>query len=142
MAGIALLTREVMDTATTTLERAFSTDPMFTWIFPDPAQRSRALRRLNRVPLEFGLRYGHVTQSDNGKAVAVWVTPGRTMTLAGMARSGMLGVPFHTGFRAFGKFMGANDVMGRIHKKYVISRPARNGIRLCTSVTASSCSRP
>ncbi len=119
MDGIEPLKREAVERATTTLERAFSTDPMFTWIFPDPTRRSRSLRRLNRVPLEYGLRYGHVTQYDAGMAVAVWIPPGRTITVGGMVRSGILTVPFRVGFRPFAKFMGANEIMERIHKKYV-----------------------
>ena len=119
MDGIDLLRREVMDRATITLERAFSTDPMFTWIFPDPRRRTQSLRRLNRVPLEYGLRYGHVTQSDDGMAAAVWIPPGRAITVGGMVRSGIPTVPFRVGFRPFAKFMGANGIMERIHKKYV-----------------------
>lgn len=119
MDGIEPLKREVMDRATITLERAFSTDPMFTWIFPDAQRRSQSLRRMNRVPLEYGLRYGHVTQSNDGMAAAIWIPPGRTITVAGMVRSGILTVPFRVRFRSFAKFMGANEIMGRIHKKYV-----------------------
>lgn len=119
MNDIQPLRREVIDRATITLERAFSTDPMFTWIFPDPIQRSQSLRRFNRVPLEYGLRYGHVTQSSSGIAVAIWIPPGRTMTVGGLVRSGMLTVPFRIGFGPFAKFMGANEIMERLHKKYV-----------------------
>jgi ribosomal protein S18 acetylase RimI-like enzyme len=117
--GIQTLTREFMDRAATTLERAFVNDPMFTWIFPDPSKRSVSLRVLNRVPLEYGVHYGRVTQSDGGKAVAVWIPPGREMTVVGMIRSGMLGVPLRIGFRPFAMFMGANEVMARLHKKHV-----------------------
>ena len=119
MDDIQPLTREVIDRATITLERAFSTDPMFTWIFPDPIQRSQSLRRLNRVPLEYGLRYGHVTQSNNGLAIAIWIPPDRPMTMGRMVRSGALKMPFRIGFGPFAKFMGANEIMGRLHKKYV-----------------------
>ena len=119
MDGIGILRREQVDRAAVTLERAFSTDPMFTWIFPEPLRRSRSLRRLNRVPLEYGLRYGRVTESNEGRAVAVWIPPGRTMAIVGMVRSGMLAVPFHVGFGAFGKFIGANEAMGKIHNREV-----------------------
>ena len=119
MDGINSLKREHMDRATTTLERAFSTDPMFTWIFPDPTRRPQSLQRFNRVALEYGLRYGHVTQSDDGMAVAIWIPPGRTLTMGGMVRSGILTVPFRIGFRPLARFMGANQIMERIHKKYV-----------------------
>jgi ribosomal protein S18 acetylase RimI-like enzyme len=119
MDRIELLKRNEIDRAAITLERAFSTDPMFMWIFPDEQHRSQALRRLNRVPLEYGLRYGRVTQCNGGMAAAIWIPPGRTITMGGMVRSGILTVPFHVGFRPFAKFMGANETTGRIHKKYV-----------------------
>ena len=87
--GIVPLRREALDRATITLERAFGDDPMFRWIFPDPVRRSRSLRRLNRVPLEYGLRYGRVTQSDGGKAAAVWLPGvGTALVKEGLAREG------------------------------------------------------
>lgn len=92
---------------------------MFTWIFPDAATRPAALRRLNRVPLRYGARYGRITTSHDAKAVCAWIPPGRGITIPRLIRSGFLGVPFHIGFGPFAKFAGANDVMGRIHKKHV-----------------------
>lgn len=119
METITPLGPDLLDKATDTLERAFSTDPMFTWIFPDPGKRSQSLRRLNRVPLVFGRRYGRVTQAHGAMATAIWLPPGRAMTVGEMARAGILGVPFRVGFRAFARFMGALDTMGRLHKQYV-----------------------
>ena len=69
-----------MERAVITLERAFASDPMFTWMFPDPRQRSRSLRLFLRVPLQYGLRYGHVTESNGGMAVAIWLPPGQKIT--------------------------------------------------------------
>jgi ribosomal protein S18 acetylase RimI-like enzyme len=108
-----------MERAVITLERAFASDPMFEWIFPDPIQRSQSLRLMNRVPVQYGLRYGRVTESNDGMAVAIWIPPGRAITASGMIRCGMLGVPFGIGFGPFARFMGANEVMGKFHKKYV-----------------------
>jgi ribosomal protein S18 acetylase RimI-like enzyme len=119
MDDIAILGPAQMDRATIALARAFSPDPMFTWIFPDPEKRPRSLRRFLRVPLEFGRRYGRVTQSHDGMAVAIWIPPGRTMSAGGMVRSGILAAPFRVGFRPFATFMGALEVMERIHKKHV-----------------------
>ena len=113
------LGRETVDRAVLTLERAFSTDPMFTWIFPDPERRARALRCLNRVPLAYGLRYGLIRQAHDGMAVAIWLPPGRGITVSGMIRAGLATVPLRIGWRAFVRFGRANDVMGRIHKKCV-----------------------
>ena len=117
--AISLLQRSSINTAAITLERAFFADPMFAWVFPDPATRPAALRRLNRVPLEYGVRYGKVTSSHDAKAVCVWIPPGPGITIPGMIRSGMLAVPFSTGFGPFAKFMGANDTMDKIHKTRV-----------------------
>lgn len=119
MEGIRQLNPEAMERAVITLGRAFASDPMFEWIYPDPVHRSQSLRVMNRVPVEYGLRYGRVTESNGGMAVAIWIPPGRPITASGMIRCGILGVPFHVGFRPFAKFMGANEVMGKFHNKYV-----------------------
>jgi ribosomal protein S18 acetylase RimI-like enzyme len=117
--GIRPLRRDLLERATETLARAFARDPMFTWMFPEPQHRARALLSLNRVPLEYGLRYGHVTESRDGRAASVWVPPGRSITMLRMIRSGILRVPFGVGFRPFRQFVGANGVMERIHKQHV-----------------------
>jgi ribosomal protein S18 acetylase RimI-like enzyme len=117
--AIKQLKPAALERASITLERAFASDPMFAWIFPDSGQRSRSLRVLNRVPLRYGLRYGHVTESNDARAVAIWIPPGRSITVSGMIRCGVLAVPFGIGFRPFARLMGANDVMGKIHYKCV-----------------------
>ena len=119
MSAITSLQRGSIDRAAITLQRAFSPDPMFTWLFPDPATRPAVLQRLIRVPLEYGLRYGRVTASQDAKAACVWIPPGPGITIPRMICSGMLGVPFRTGFGPFGKFMTANETMDKIHKARV-----------------------
>ncbi len=113
------LTRDDVEKGTTTLARAFSSDPMFTWMFPHPDRRSRSLVRFLRVPLEYGLKYGSVTRSNGAKAVAIWAPPERPMSTTGLVRTGFLAVPFQIGFGPFVKFVGANSVMEKIHKKYM-----------------------
>ena len=61
MNGIEPLHWDLLDTATTTLTRAFDDDPMFAWIFPDPQHRAYSLNVLNRVPLTYGLRFGRIS---------------------------------------------------------------------------------
>lgn len=119
MAAITSLQRNSFERAAVTLERAFSPDPLFAWIFPDVATRPAALQRFMRVPLEYGFRYGRVTASHDGKAVCVWLPPGPGITIPRMIRSGMLGVPFRTGFGPFVQFMTANETMDKIHKARV-----------------------
>lgn len=115
-APVAPLARTALDRAALTFERAFSPDPLFDWVFPDPRTRPSSLRRLMRVPLEYGLRYGKVSASHDAKAVSVWIPPGPGITIPGMIRAGIFGVPFTTGLGPFLKFMGSNDVMDKIHK--------------------------
>ena len=116
MSDISPLPRSATAAAAATLARAFDADPMFSWLFPDSATRPAALERLLRVPLEFGCRWGRITVSHGIKAVSVWSPPGSALTVPRLLRSGMLGVPFSTGFGPFATFMRANDVMEKIHK--------------------------
>ncbi len=117
--AVAPFDRSMLDAANDTLVAAFMDDSMFGWVFPDPAARSRGLRRLNRVPLEYGLRYGYVRQSDEGRCVAIWIPPGVPMSPGRLVRCGMLAVPLRTGLRPLARFGGANGVMDKIHKRHM-----------------------
>lgn len=117
--AVAPLDRSLLAAATNTLVTAFMDDSMMGWVFPDPVARARGLPRLNRVPLEYGLRYGYVRQSDNGRCVAIWIPPGEPMSPARMIRCGMLAVPLRTGLRPLARFAGANTVMDKIHKRHM-----------------------
>jgi ribosomal protein S18 acetylase RimI-like enzyme len=117
--AVAPFDRSMLDTGNDTLVSAFLHDSLVEWVFPDPATRERHLRVLNRIPLEFGLRYGYVGQSGNGRCVAVWVPPGQSMSPWRMVRSGMLGVPLRTGIAPLARFGGAGGVMDKIHHRYM-----------------------
>lgn len=108
-----------IDAAAVTMERAFSSDPLFLWVFPRAATRAGALRRFMRAGLEYGVRYGRVTSAHDAKAVSIWIPPGPGLTLPRMIRSGFFGLPFRIGFGPFAKFLGASDVMDRIHRREV-----------------------
>ena len=117
--AVAPFARSMLDAANDTLVAAFMDDSLIGWVFPDPATRARRLRRLNRVPLEYGLRYGYVRQSDKGRCVAIWIPPGKPMSPGRMVRCGMLAVPLRTGLRPLARFGGANGVMDKIHKRHM-----------------------
>jgi ribosomal protein S18 acetylase RimI-like enzyme len=119
MSAITPLHRGSIDRAAVTLERAFSPDPLFTWIFPSAATRPAALQGFMRVPLEYGLRYGRGMASHDARAACLWLPPGPGVTIPRMIRSGMLGAPFRTGLGPFVKFMAANEIMDKIHKARV-----------------------
>jgi hypothetical protein len=63
--AVAPFDRTMLDAANDTLVTAYMDDSMVGWVFPDPATRARRLRRLNRVPLEYGLRYGYLGNLTN-----------------------------------------------------------------------------
>jgi ribosomal protein S18 acetylase RimI-like enzyme len=115
----APLVPSMLAAANDTLVTAFLDDSMVRWVFPDPATRPSGLRRLNRVPLEYGLRYGYVRQSDEGRCVAIWIPPGAPLSLRRLVRSGILAVPFKTGLRPLARFGSANGVMEKIHKRHM-----------------------
>jgi ribosomal protein S18 acetylase RimI-like enzyme len=119
MSAIAPLTRAHIDVAATTIARAFAADPMFEWVLPDRSRRSARMERLNRIPLEYGLRWGRVMQSHEGRAVAIWIPPECGITLGGLIRCGMLGAPFFLGAGAFSRFMAANQAMEALHNRWV-----------------------
>ena len=117
--SVAPFDRSMLDAANDTLVTAFMDDSMVGWVFPDPATRARRLRRLNRVPLEYGLRYGYVQQSGEGRCVAIWIPPGQPMTPWRMLRSGLLAAPLQTGLGPLARFGGAGRVMDKIHKRHM-----------------------
>lgn len=117
--AIRELTAAAIDEATAVTAQAFAADPMFGWVFPDPDTRTAKLRRLMRVAVEYGVRYGRVTGTDDGQAVSIWTPPGTGVTIGGMLRCGLLGVPLRVGVGPFLTFMGANDVMEKIHRARV-----------------------
>lgn len=117
--AVSMLTSGMLDTAAETLADAFLDDPMFVWLFPDEATRRSRLLRLNRMPLEFGLRYARVSQTDEGAGVAIWLPPGVSMSPARMVRSGVLGVPLSTGLRPLARFAAANSVMEKVKARAV-----------------------
>ena len=88
---------------------------MFEWLFPDENTRPDLCRRIMSAPIQFGLRYGHVTTSEDASGVAIWAPAESPVTTLRMARSGFLAMPFSIGLRNFLQFAAATSVMDRIH---------------------------
>ncbi|MGE0592680.1 MAG: GNAT family N-acetyltransferase [Vicinamibacterales bacterium] len=119
MSDIKPLDRGSLDRAVMTFARAFLPDPMITWVFPDAAGRLAGARALMRVLAEYGMRYGRIAASHDARAACVWIPPGPGITIPGMVRAGMLGVPLRTGLGPFVRFVAANEAMDKIHKARV-----------------------
>jgi GNAT superfamily N-acetyltransferase len=65
-------TESDLDGVTATLTAAFSTDPLWSWAFPD----SEALAGWWRFHISSALRYPWVWIADDYAAAAVWIPPG------------------------------------------------------------------
>ena len=121
---VAPFTQSMVDTGTSTIARAFMSDPLYEWAFPDAATREQKLAVLHRVLLEYGLRYGQrITQSDDGRCVAIWVPPGQSTDLVGLARSGMLTAPLKIGPRPMARLARADAAIEPIRKQAMGDQP-------------------
>lgn len=73
--------------------------------------------------LDYPLRYGLVlTETDDGRGVAIWVSPGQSMTPGGLVRSGMRTAAFQVGLTSMARFARANAVIDPVHKR-AVSQP-------------------
>ena len=121
---VAPFTRSMVDTGTSTIARAFSHDPLFEWALPDAATREQKLAVLHRAFLEYGLRSGlRITQSDGGRCVAIWEPPGQSMSLVGLARSGLLAAPLKIGPRPMARLARADAAIEPIRKEAMGDQP-------------------
>ena len=65
-----------LDELEATLVDAFATDPVMTFMYPDPATRREGSGAFLRVMLEIGLRHGHVyAAGPRNEAAAIWSPP-------------------------------------------------------------------
>lgn len=75
--NLARLTAAQKAPAADLFTRSFQDDPAYTHIFPDPQERSRALRRVFDGVLTVALRYGQVDTTTGLHGVACWTLPGQ-----------------------------------------------------------------
>lgn len=84
-----------------TLARAFEGDPMTPYIFPSDPDIQKRLHAVFRVELRCAFRPGVVEVIGGGKAVTIWLPPGRMKgALAEMLGSGILLAPLRLGLGA------------------------------------------
>jgi ribosomal protein S18 acetylase RimI-like enzyme len=84
-----------------TLAGAFEGDPMTPYVFRADTDRRKRLSAVFRVELRCAFRLGVVEVIGEGKAVAIWLPPGRMKgALTAMIASGALLAPFRLGLGA------------------------------------------
>ena len=83
------LSADRLDQAADLLMKAFMTSVVYTYIFPDPEERMRSLRRYFRAYLRFNLLVGEVYTTEDLHEVACWLSPENLLrSIWGMVRSG------------------------------------------------------
>lgn len=111
------LTPAHVQSAALVAARAFANDPMFTYIFPEAAQRLVGLRRFMLAGLRYGMLYGAVHTTTDGAGTALWLTPEQPEITPGrMVHSGMALLPITLGLPAFRRFLTFTSYGERVHK--------------------------
>jgi ribosomal protein S18 acetylase RimI-like enzyme len=107
-----------VDALTGLLARAFFEDPLYEYIFPDPADRLRlAAWDLGKLT-HYGVRFGEVYAPSTLSGCAVWLPPGETdFTQERMAEIGMLDSAAQIGVEAEQRMMRFVAESEEFHKK-------------------------
>jgi ribosomal protein S18 acetylase RimI-like enzyme len=105
------------------LARAFAHDPLYEYVFPDPATRERGTAWDMGGVLRYGIRFGEVLASPEKTACAVWLPPGETdFTEARMSDVGMLNAASHIGEDADRRLNGFVHASEEHHRR-IVARP-------------------
>lgn len=105
------------------LARAFFTDPMFTYVCPEPELRARILPAIQLPMVRYGLLYGKVFTTPGLEAAAIWLQPGETdMKYWRMFRSGMFSIPFRIPWKSFSRLVSIEKPAEEIRKKAISGR--------------------
>ncbi|MEV6398247.1 GNAT family N-acetyltransferase [Streptomyces sp. NPDC051907] len=123
------------------LEEAFVDDPVSRWIFPDPADFSRALGPFLGVFLDVALSAGRVDVVEGGAAAALWLDlpgggpPGAAEAVARMRR---IAGPDNDRPEQVGRLAGAVHPYDRAHAYLLLIAvtPQRQGQGLGTALIA------
>jgi GNAT superfamily N-acetyltransferase len=104
------------------LARAFLVDPAYTALFPDSAERGRALQRLFGAVIGYSLVYGLVHTTPGVEGATCWLSPGNTeITLWRILRTGLVLQRAVARFnpRARREFLAVLAYLDEIHKREV-----------------------
>jgi ribosomal protein S18 acetylase RimI-like enzyme len=87
------------------LTRAFRDDPLYRAVLPEEGKRRKLLLWLHDKMLRYCALYGTMHTLPSLEGAACWLPPGRTeLTIGGMLRSGLIGLPLRMGPAAHVRF--------------------------------------
>lgn len=113
MLDLMRVTKSEVSRTVNVLARAFHDDPLWSYAVADPIKRSKALRHLFYITSAHVVHAGEIYKtSSDFEGVAIWMPPGKTMTVMDALRVGfpsMLMALWHSGFSDFRRIMQVLD---------------------------------
>mgnify|MGYP001586908152 CR=1 FL=1 len=115
------LERHQLAEAGDVLARAFHADPIWTWVFPDSAERARTLPWFMEVGTRYCFLFGETyTTSGRVAGAADWLTPGNTnFPPKRLIEAGYAPMKEKFGPESYGRFMGMLAMEQPLHDEAV-----------------------
>ena len=102
------------------LAKAFMSDPLQTYTFPDEEERRQKSPDHFNVFLQFGLKFGEVYVSENREGAVVWLRPNETdITPEKAEQGGLAKLPEILGEAAANRFFSVLEFIAPFHKQDV-----------------------
>lgn len=113
------------DACARALNRAFHTDPMYTYIALDDEKRARQLHPFFRAVVRIGQWQGQVYTTANADGTAVWLSPGKSdIAPPNILRSGMARAMFGFGRGGIRRFFDCINTFEESHKLVMDGEPS------------------
>jgi len=109
-----------LKTAGIILSKAFSQDPIFSYLIPDTKQRLKTLNLYFQHVIKYGLRYGEVYSSPNLEGISIWLPPNNSSHTRWKAiRTGALVLPVKIKWKYLTLQNKIYKFTDNLHKKFV-----------------------
>ena len=106
--------------ASEVMSRAFLNDPLWKYLVPEEARRSRVVSLSMNILVRYSLLYGEIYTTPTLDGVACWLTPGKTTpTFSRLVRIGIRSAPFQLGWAGFRRYSAIENYCGEVHKHIV-----------------------
>jgi ribosomal protein S18 acetylase RimI-like enzyme len=99
------------------LTGAFMDDPLQTYVFPDPQERTQRSAAQFATIVRHGFLCGEVLVTADMSGVSAWMPPGKVVTFEDASRAGFQQLPDLMGKEAFERLGGVLDYLSDVHQK-------------------------
>jgi GNAT superfamily N-acetyltransferase len=114
------LAAHLQQPASEVMSRAFLNDPLWKYLVPEEARRTRVVSLSMNILVRYSLLYGEIYTTPTLDGVACWLPPGKTTpTFSRLARIGIRSAPFQLGWAGFRRYSAIENYCGEVHKRIV-----------------------